>query len=63
MGLVEIRDENNNFFSEEMLIELVLEKNYASAREINLAIKTMIDQFNGSDDYPDDFTLFTCEIK
>lgn len=62
-GLVEIKDKKDQFFSEDMLIDLVLEKNYSSAKEINRAIKSMIDQFNGSEDYPDDFTLFTCEIK
>ena len=62
-GLVEIKDKHDQFFSEEMLIELVLSKNYSSANEINLAIKSMIDEYNGSVDFPDDFTLFTCEIK
>ena len=62
-GLVEIKGKKDQFFSEDMLIDLVLEKSYSSANEINRAIKSMIDQFNGSDDYPDDFTLFTCEIK
>ncbi len=62
-GLVEIKDDKDQFFSEEMLLELVLLKTYSSAAEINRAIKVMIDEFNGADDYPDDFTLFTCDIK
>ena len=61
--MVEIKNDKGQFFSEDMLVDLVLQKKYDSAKAINLAIKSMIEQFNGSKDYPDDFTLFSCEIK
>jgi len=62
-GLLDIKDDRGHFFSEEMLVELLLANRYSSAKSINHAIKFMVDEFNGTDEYPDDFTLFTCEIN
>ena len=62
-GLIEIKDENGTFFSEEMLQDLVLRYERQSADAINKAIKDLIDEFNHEKEYPDDFTLLSCEIK
>jgi len=64
-GLIEVKDDKDQFFSEEELQQLVTARTYSSAKEINSYIKSIIDGYNGeqAQEYPDDLTLFSCRIK
>lgn len=62
-GLIEVKDDKQQFFSEEKLQDLVKNRSYDSAKEINTYIKDIIDKYNDESEYPDDLTLLSCRIK
>lgn len=61
-GLIEIRDSKGDFFSEEELLRFVQGNYKCSAANFNNKLMGFIDQFRGSENIPDDFTVLTCKV-
>ncbi|MEY4134053.1 MAG: PP2C family protein-serine/threonine phosphatase [Saprospiraceae bacterium] len=61
-GLVEIRDENGQYFNEEALVDFVALNYKCPAGEFNNKLMAYIDRFRGNENIPDDFTVLTCKV-
>ena len=62
-GLVEVKDHEGTFLSEEMLHDFIRSCEFTSTKMANNLIKQFVDNFNGANTFPDDFTLLSCRIK
>lgn len=61
-GLVEIRDSEGRFFSEEELLRFVQHNYKCPAADFNNKLMGYIDRFRGEEHLPDDFTVLTCKV-
>ena len=61
-GLTDIKDKNEKYFDEVKLSEFAHANKERSAQSFNDQLTKKISEFNGSENYPDDFTVLTCKI-
>lgn len=61
-GLTDIKNEQNQFLSDEMLSAFLANNSNLSAELFNQKLIDQIDAFKGKQNYPDDFTVLTCKI-
>ena len=62
-GLTDVRNENGDYFNEDILQEFVLANSYLSAEEFNASLVEQLEDFKGNQTYPDHFTVLTCKIS
>ncbi len=62
-GLTDVKNEQGQFFDENLLEYFVLQKSQLSAEEFNAHLMEKIEDFKGEQTYPDDFTVLTCKIS
>ena len=61
-GLIDLKNRNGDFFSEDTLNEFVLKHARLSSKEFNANLMELIEQFKGEQTYTDDFTILTCKL-
>lgn len=61
-GITDLRNKNDEFFSEKMLYNFVKANYDLSATEFNQRLMERIEAFKGDKTYPDDFTILTCKV-
>ena len=61
-GLTDIRNEQGDYFDEQLLNQFAVEHELQSPEVFNEKLLAHIDQFKGGQNYPDDFTVLTCRI-
>ena len=61
-GLTDLKNEEGDYFSEDMLYAFTAENYRLSAKALNQKLMEQIEVFKGSQAYPDDFTVLTCKI-
>ncbi len=61
-GLIDLKNRNGDFFSEESLNEFVLDHSHLSSKEFNGKLMELIEKFKGEQTYTDDFTILTCKL-
>ena len=62
-GLIDIRNEDGEFYNIAMLKEFALANAGSSATEFNEKLLNHLQAFQKDADFPDDFTLLTCRVK
>ena len=61
-GLTDITDGKGAFFDEKRIDKVMRNNKKASPDEINEAIVNAIEEFKGTQTYPDDITILTCRV-
>lgn len=61
-GLTDIRNEEGDFFNENLVYHFAREYADLEVNEFNKKLLVEIDRFRGKESYPDDFTILTCKI-
>lgn len=61
-GLSDIKNQRDEFLSDEMIYDFVQKHYLLSASTFNQKLLEVIEQFKGNETYPDDFTVLTCKI-
>jgi len=61
-GITDLRNKNEEFFSEQMLYKFVKANYDLSATEFNRRLMERIEAFKGDRKYPDDFTILACKV-
>jgi sigma-B regulation protein RsbU (phosphoserine phosphatase) len=61
-GLIDIRNEDGDFFNENLVFHFAREYAEMEVHEFNNKLLKEIDMFRGEESYPDDFTILTCRI-
>ncbi len=61
-GLTDLRNEDGDFFDEQVLSGFVSNNYEEAAFEFNHKLMDTIDAFRGKQSYPDDITILTCKI-
>ena len=61
-GLTDLRNEEGDFFDEQVLSSFVSENYQETAAVLNDKLMSTIDAFRGKQSYPDDITILTCKI-
>ncbi len=61
-GITDLRNKNDEFFSEKMLYNFVKANYDLSATEFNRRLMERIEAFKGDKTYPDDFTILACKV-
>ncbi len=61
-GLTDIKNEQNQFLSDDMLSAFMANNSGLSADAFNDKLMEQIERFKGKQNYPDDFTVLTCKI-
>jgi sigma-B regulation protein RsbU (phosphoserine phosphatase) len=61
-GLTDLKDDNGDYFSEQMLYDFTAKHYRSTAKEFNAKLMEHIEVFKGDQAYPDDFTVLTCKL-
>ena len=61
-GLTDIKNADNQFFTEELLATFAADHYHQSAARFNDHLMSRIDVFRGEEAIPDDFTVLTCKV-
>ncbi len=61
-GLTDIRNEEGDFFDEDLGYKFVKTHYQLPVRDFNLLLKEELERFKGDTEYPDDLTVLTCKI-
>lgn len=61
-GLTDLKNEDDEFLRPEFLYEFVRKYHYLSAADFNKNLMVEIDNFKGTNIYPDDFTILSCKL-
>ncbi|MEM8908271.1 MAG: PP2C family protein-serine/threonine phosphatase [Bacteroidota bacterium] len=61
-GLTDIKNDEEIYFSEELLQQFALQNSILSASEFNESLMEHIEKFKGQQSYPDDVAILTCKI-
>ncbi len=61
-GLTDIRNENGDFFDEELSRRFLKRYHQLPVKDFNLALKEELERFKGHAEYPDDLTVLSCKI-
>lgn len=62
-GLTDLRNEEDDYFNEEILETFITDNAHLSTKDFNLALLERIEVFKGINVYPDDITVLTCKLK
>ena len=62
-GLVDLQDENGEYFSEEKIEEFINNNRNTKAQAFNLQLMESLAAFKGEGEYPDDIAVLTCKIQ
>lgn len=61
-GLSDIKNQRDEFLSDELIYNFVQKHYLLSAAAFNQKLLEVIEHFKGNETYPDDFTVLTCKI-
>ncbi len=61
-GLTDIKNDEEAYFTEDLLKEFTLQNEQDSAKVFNQKLMTEINSFKGNRNYPDDIAVLTCKI-
>ncbi len=61
-GLTDLKSDDNNYFSDEEIEQVMSNTKAATAQEFNTELKATLDAFRGSQMYPDDIAVVTCRF-
>lgn len=61
-GLVDLKDEKGDYFSEDKIEEFINKNRNSKARDFNLQLMEHLESFKGEEIYPDDIAVLTCKI-
>jgi sigma-B regulation protein RsbU (phosphoserine phosphatase) len=61
-GLTDLQNENEDYFSDDMVQYFVQKHQKLAAREFNQLLLRYLEDFKGSQSYSDDFTVLACKI-
>lgn len=62
-GLIDLRDEEGEYYSEERIEKFISEHHKGSAQDFNEDLMKELESFKGEGEYPDDIAILTCKIK
>lgn len=62
-GLIDLKDESENYFGEERINEFVLANSTLSPKDFNKKLMDEINNFKGMQEYVDDIALLTCKFN
>jgi phosphoserine phosphatase RsbU/P len=61
-GLTDVRNDSDEDFNDDMLVEFLQDNAHLSAHEINQKLLHHVDIFKGKQPYPDDITVLSCRV-
>ena len=61
-GLADLKNEKNEFFEDEGIENFVLKNGTRDAETFNDELLMTIEDYKGSEDFPDDIAVLTCKI-
>jgi sigma-B regulation protein RsbU (phosphoserine phosphatase) len=61
-GLVDMKNEEGEYFSEEMIEKYLDDNRNSGAQEFNLQLMQELEAFKGKGEYPDDIAILTCKM-
>ncbi len=61
-GLIDIKNDNNEFFDEKRVLEFAMENHTLPVKEFNSKLKATLNDFKGQQDFPDDISFLSGRI-
>lgn len=62
-GLIDLKNDQGNYFDEDMVIDFVKSNAHKDPEEMNNTIMNQINTFKGAQEFVDDIAILTCKIK
>ena len=62
-GLVDLRNENEDFYNEEMIEQFILKHSLKSVDKYHETLMEELETFKGKKEFPDDIAILTCRIN